>query len=111
MGMIRDSACIDCNRYIAMYDEDPIGKKIIEVKKQNRGVNMKGSWSGYRIRVESGGKIFELKTKSGVRGLDVPVHVIELNGVWSAVTENGNSLEIIKVSHVLYEEKTNRRNP
>lgn len=34
-----------------------------------------GRWSGYEVLVEIGGRLYEMKTQNGIRGLSVPCTV------------------------------------
>ena len=57
---------------------------------------MEGKWSGYQIEVEYEGKKFRIKTKDGVRGIDIPVTVSVDGGTWKA-DHNGKEIKITEV--------------
>lgn len=55
-----------------------------------------GVWGGYVIEVNIRDKKIELTTETGVRGLNIPVLVTLVDGVWTA-THRGYPVKIKKV--------------
>jgi len=60
---------------------------------------MHGLWSGYEIKVTTSDKYYKLKTKTGVRGINIPVTVNCTDGKWSAMGQ-GMKIEVIEVVEV-----------
>ncbi len=60
-----------------------------------------GTWSGYEIRVVNCGRELLIKTKQGVRGLNIPVNVYMENNIFHAIDSKQKEIEIVSVYHVL----------
>ncbi len=87
---------------------DVIGREIVTVVDRHGnpsiGPNMdiqRGLWSGYQISVNnSKGEKFELRTKMGVRGINIPVTVIFQDDDITAC-DNEAVIEIVSASKVI----------
>jgi hypothetical protein len=94
------------NGFIIM---DIIAREIIAIVDRNGKSSfdptkeiLKGLWGGYKIRTtNSKGEKFEIETRDGVRGINIPVTVIVDNGKWSVVLDRDHrSVAIAGVTKV-----------
>ena len=61
---------------------------------------LRGRWGGYVVNVKnSKGETFEITTKIGIRGMNVPVTVIIEDGTWNVIYES-NPVEIRNVTKI-----------
>ncbi len=104
--------CLFCKDSFLKWKDDPDEKLDAEMicPKCNKTITMKdysykqlhdkiiGRWSGYEIEVEMAGKKYSLKTKEGVRGINVLVEVTydKKNNKWSIFC-NDEPIEIVEV--------------